>query len=79
MSKTCGIEAGARVAWHGAFGVATELSKAVAARMKNPHFSVERDGDAGEVVTTAPMGTMAFLIAQAFADGWIIAYETHKD
>lgn len=75
MEEVCQIDAGARVAQHAAFGVASQLCEALKAYMRNESYAPMRVGDGGMVVTTSPMGTLGFFIAQAWADGWLRAYE----
>jgi len=79
MADLCGIDKGARVAQYEVFGVVTLLAEALKTKMRNENFAVERTGDGGMVVTTAPMGTLAFLLAQTFVDGWLHAYKQFKD
>lgn len=80
MGESCAmLEAGERVAEHGAFGVASMLCEALKSKMANGNFAVERSGDGGKVVTTAPIGMLVLFIAQSWADGWLQAYRQFKD
>jgi hypothetical protein len=63
-------DAGQKIAEHRTFGVAAELCRALKIKMRNENFTVSIDG---KILTTQPMGTLALLIAQAWADGWLAA------
>lgn len=68
------LEAGEQVAEYDAFGVVSMLCEALKTKMRNENFAVERVGDGGRIVTTAPLGTLVLFIAQSWADGWLYAY-----